>query len=252
MSIASPVDVFDSLTFLTKSALTRVRSSWYSIHVAVSTARHERAQATRRRVCAAARELFLTRGYSATTISEIARAAGVAQQTVYFVFGSKAALLATIMDIEIVGDENAVPLLQRPQVKRLSSIKSRVRRLEQIVAVATDITERLAPLYEIVRGGATDDEVRELLDRHEAQRWTSLHTMLVALDGELAAGVGVEDAADRLYALLSHDVYWLLVSRRGWSSARWRRYVATEAVAQLLGHERQRQPAHGNMHRPGW
>jgi len=35
---------------------------------------------------------------------------------------------------------------------------------------------------------------------------------------------------DRLYALLSHDVYWLLVRRRRWNGARWRQHVTEQAV----------------------
>jgi AcrR family transcriptional regulator len=202
--------------------------------VAVSTARHEKAQQTRRRICEAAKELFLEQGYAPTTITEIARAAGVAHQTVYFVFGTKAALLAAIMDMQIVGDLDPAPLLDRPQVKRLPTISTPARRLEQLVKVAADITERLAPLYEIVRGGASDAEVRELLDRHEAQRWQSLRAMSEQLAGELADGLEPDEAADRLYALLSHETYWLLVRRRGWTAGRWRRYINTEAAKQLL------------------
>jgi AcrR family transcriptional regulator len=200
----------------------------------MSTARHEKAQQTRRRICDAAKELFLEQGYAPTTITEIAKAAGVAHQTVYFVFGSKAALLAAIMDLQIVGDFEPAPLLDRPQVRRLQAIPTPARRLEQLVKVAADITERLAPLYEIVRGGASDAEVRELLDRHEAQRWQSLRAMSEQLDGELADGLELDEAADRLYALLSHETYWLLVRRRGWTASRWHRYLNAEAAKQLL------------------
>ncbi len=200
----------------------------------MSTARRAKAQETRRGICAAAKELFLARGYAATTIAEIAKAAGVAHQTVYFIFGSKAALLAAIMDLEIVGDSEPVSLLERPQVKSLPAITPAARRLEHIVHVAADVTERLAPLYEIVRSGAAEGEVGELLDRHEEQRWHSLRAMVAELEGSLADGVSIEDAADRLYVLLSHETYWLLVHRRGWAHERWRHFATTESAHQLL------------------
>lgn len=202
--------------------------------MAVSTAQHEKAQRTRNRICAAGKDLFLTRGYGATTINEIAKAAGVAHQTVYFVFGSKAALLAAILDSQIVGDLDPEPLLQRPHVRRLSAIADPARRLEQLVNVAADITDRLAPLYEIVRGGAADSEIRDLLDRHEDQRWRSINAMLTELEGDLADDVDDDDATDRLYALLSHETYWLLVQRRHWAKDRWRRYIQAEAANQLI------------------
>lgn len=200
----------------------------------VSTARHEKAQQTRQRICEAAKDLFLAQGYAATTITEIAKAAGVAHQTVYFVFGTKAALLAAIMDMQIVGDLEPAPLLERPQVRQLRELDAPEQRLQQVVTVAADITERLAPLYEIVRSGAADADVSGLLDRHEGQRWQSLRAMCQQLDGSLAAAVDLDEAADRLYALLSHETYWLLVQRRGWAADRWRRYIHAEAMNQLL------------------
>jgi AcrR family transcriptional regulator len=202
--------------------------------VVTSSTGQQRAQRTRRRICDAAKELFLTQGYTTTTIIDIARAAGVAHQTVYFVFGSKAALLSAIMDGEIVGDLDPIPLLERPHVKRIAQISDPVRRLHRVVAVSCDITQRLAPLYEIVRSGAAEAEVRELLDRHEDQRWHSHRALLSMLEDALPSGLDPDEAADRLYALLSHEVFWLLVHRRGWSARQWRQYVMNEAVRQIL------------------
>jgi AcrR family transcriptional regulator len=199
-----------------------------------SSIRQQRAQDTRQRICDAAKELFLDRGYTATTITEIGRAAGVAHQTVYFSFGSKAAVLSAIMDTEIVGDPDSVPLLERPQVARVARLADPQQRLQRTVTLSCDITQRLAPLYEIVRSGAADREVRDVLDRHEEQRWRTHRAFAAMLDGELRAELDLDEAADRLYTLLSHEVHWLLVHRRRWRAARWREYVATEAVRQLL------------------
>lgn len=202
--------------------------------MAASSTRQQRAQLTRQRICDAAKQLFLAKGYTTTTIIDIAAAAGVAHQTVYFVFGSKTAVLAAVMDGEIVGDLDAVPLLDRPHVHGIARIADPHRRLRRIVTVSCDITQRLAPLYEIVRSGAADGEVRDLLDRHEEQRWRTLRSFVGMLDGEFTGGLTAQEATDRLYALLSHDVYWLLVCRRGWNPTRWRRHVTEEAERQLL------------------
>lgn len=199
-----------------------------------SSTRQQRAEHTRQRICAAAKALFLDRGYTGTTIAEIAREAGVASQTVYFVFGSKAAVLSAVMDAEIVGDFAPVPLLDRPQVKALARITDPLRRMERIVALTCQITQRVAPVYEIVRSGAADQEVRDLLDRSEEGRWRSIRGFIGLAESDLAPGLTVEEAVDRLYALLSHDLYWLLVCRRGWSGARWRAYVTERARRELL------------------
>src|SRR5204863_8343832 len=55
-------------------------------------------EATRVRIIDAARVLFLEHGYARTTIADVARAAGVAPQTVYWAFGSKAGLVREIRD----------------------------------------------------------------------------------------------------------------------------------------------------------
>ena len=63
-------------------------------------ARTERAMATRQRVVAAATPLFVRDGYVETTMAGIARAAGVAVQTLYLSFGSKAAVLEAALAVE--------------------------------------------------------------------------------------------------------------------------------------------------------
>src|SRR5215207_6672140 len=77
----------------------------------------ERARATRRRIREAALRLFVELGYLATTIEAIAAEAAVAVQTVYFVFGSKRALLTEILDMATAGDEAPVPVVARPWVE---------------------------------------------------------------------------------------------------------------------------------------
>ncbi len=56
-----------------------------------------RGEATRQRLLAAAEELFGTRGYHATSITDITRQAGVAQGTFYLYFPSKRAIFAELV-----------------------------------------------------------------------------------------------------------------------------------------------------------
>ena len=79
-----------------------------------STRRQQQAQATRRQIIEAARQLFTERGYTGSTIDAIALQAGVAPETVYAIFGNKRAILARLLETSLVGDEEPVPLLQRP------------------------------------------------------------------------------------------------------------------------------------------
>ena len=62
------------------------------------TLRAERAAVTRRRIAEAARALFSRQGYGATTLTTIAGEAGVAVQTVYATYGSKAGILHALRE----------------------------------------------------------------------------------------------------------------------------------------------------------
>src|ERR1700735_3161228 len=58
------------------------------------TLRQEHRDATRRRIVAAARKVFVSKGYARATIEDITAAAGVSRATLYQHFDSKYALLA--------------------------------------------------------------------------------------------------------------------------------------------------------------
>src|SRR5271163_1591362 len=79
-----------------------------------SQLRAEQAEGTRQIVLEAATRLFVERGYAATSIDAIAEAAGVGRSTVFSAAGGKSWLLKTAYDRAIVGDDEPVPLLQRP------------------------------------------------------------------------------------------------------------------------------------------
>ena len=61
-----------------------------------STRRREQATETRARILRAAHDLFVTRGYGRTTIADVARAAGVAVETVYAAYRNKPTLLRQV------------------------------------------------------------------------------------------------------------------------------------------------------------
>uniref|UniRef100_UPI002455C999 helix-turn-helix domain-containing protein n=1 Tax=Nocardia farcinica TaxID=37329 RepID=UPI002455C999 len=76
--------------------------------------RAAKASANRAKMLAAARELFTTRGYTATTMKAIAEQAGMAVQTLYFTFATKRAILSELLDVEIAGDTEPVATMDRP------------------------------------------------------------------------------------------------------------------------------------------
>src|SRR6476646_6145232 len=82
--------------------------------------RRQRSQRTRARIVGAATGLFLDHGYVGSTIEEVAEQAGVAVQTVYYVFGTKPNLLAAVLDATVAGDIQPLPVLERGWVQDIS------------------------------------------------------------------------------------------------------------------------------------
>src|SRR5690554_89424 len=79
-----------------------------------ASGRQAEAGARRRRVIDSARELFLERGFAATSIADVAEAASVSPQMIYASFGGKAGILAGVVDLTAGGDDDNVLLRERP------------------------------------------------------------------------------------------------------------------------------------------
>src|SRR6266508_5327046 len=76
--------------------------------------RRERAKATHWRIVKAAYTLFCARGYAGTTMAQIAEAAGVAVQTVYFTFHTKSAVLSRAYDFAVMGEDEPLTPDKQP------------------------------------------------------------------------------------------------------------------------------------------
>ena len=82
-----------------------------------STLREEQARATRRAIVEAGAALFVERGFAGTTVDAIAERAGVSRKTVFTSVGGKVAVLKDAFDWALAGDDEPVPLGDRPAVR---------------------------------------------------------------------------------------------------------------------------------------
>jgi AcrR family transcriptional regulator len=199
--------------------------------------RAERARLTRRGIVAAAAGLFLERGYGATKLDQVAERAGVAVQTVYFHFGNKATLLKEALDVAAVGDDEPVPLLERPWLDALKAESDPVRAIALWAASGRGILERIAPLMSVVRGSVgADPDLAAQWDANEQQRRTAFRALaeILADRGVLRAGLGVEDAAELAFLIQSVDNYLVATRVLGWSPERWERTTVSLLAAALL------------------
>ncbi|GIG86842.1 TetR/AcrR family transcriptional regulator [Plantactinospora endophytica] len=198
--------------------------------------RADRARQTRRKIVEAARELFVERGYGATTLQDIADRAGVAVQTIYFTFGNKRSVLKELGDVTIAGDDEPVATMDRPWFRRAIAADTVDGQLRELVPGARGILERIAPIAEVLRTAAMiEPEVAQLWRPDADPRFTVYATAADALvtKPDARAGLSAGEAADVLFGLLSPELYLVFVRDRGWSPQRWERWVTETLRAQL-------------------
>lgn len=202
-----------------------------------------RTRLARAAVIDAARSLFPERGYGATTIEAISERADVPPATVYRLFSSKHGILKALFDVSIVGDHDAVPMVDRPEVRSLVDHSDPHEQLAGFVSITARVNERIAPLYRIlVSAAGTDSDAAALLDKLTRQRREGQRTIARALAraGSLRRELRERDAADIIHALMSPELYRLLVIDRAWKRDRYERWLAETLEHQLLAHERDR------------
>jgi AcrR family transcriptional regulator len=211
--------------------------------------RADRARETRRRIAAAARELFVEQGYGATSLQEIAVRAGVAVQTIYFVFGNKRTLLKEVVDTTIAGDDEPVPVMQRSWFRESLDAATAEEQLRRHVHGTRMILERVAPITMVMETAIASDPEVAALWPHDGDagsgalpprttwppRYRGHLTAAQALVTKPGArdGMTAERAADLLYGLLSPALYLIFVRDRAWTPETWEDWVYETLRSQL-------------------
>ncbi len=202
-----------------------------------SRSRREAAQGTRQSILDAARRLFLEKGYAATTMPEIARAAGIALDTVYAAVGKKPSLFRLLVEAAISGSDRAVPAEERDYVRAIHQEADAARKLKLYAAALRRIQPRLAPLFRVLQGAAPLDRELDALWQGISQRRARNMRLLarnLAATGRLRPDLSVGKAADIIWSMNSPEFYLLLVEQRGWSPGAFERWLADAWVRLLL------------------
>jgi AcrR family transcriptional regulator len=175
--------------------------------------RQKREPPGRAAIANAARKLFVERGYAGTTIEAIAQEAGYAVPTVYFHFGTKAAIVGYLIDK--MEAEDIVPVFQ----KSLQQANPH-RMLEGTAHIARITCDRWWDVYLVVRSaGRADPALSEASKKLDSGRLYGLRLFAEALErgGHLRIGLNATRATDIMWALASEDTYQRLVVERGWT-----------------------------------
>jgi AcrR family transcriptional regulator len=202
-----------------------------------STHRERQARETRQRILAAAHDLFTRHGYVATTIEQIATAAGVARPTVFTAVGNKRQIIKLVRDFALAGDEEPVPIPQREWMRRVLDNPDQRQALAFYVENLKAMYGRAAAIELAIEAAAdADPEIRDLYSVSLAQRRRGCGLIVKALADKrpLRNGLNVERATDILFALASPALYRLLVHVRKWPPDRYQRWLVDVLVSELL------------------
>lgn len=181
---------------------------------------------TRRRILDAARQLFFRDGYAVTTLKAVAVEAAVAVQTVYAVFGSKAAILSELRAMVVnlpeadatLSAAAAEPTLERRLAGFARSIRLRWTLGGDIVKVNEDAAR-------------ADSSIRVEVAATLAQRRDGIAWFVRKLELDVAPGIDVGSATAVVDALTLYDLYAQLVGFHGWSPGAYEAWLTDQLVA---------------------
>lgn len=210
--------------------------------------RAERALATRRRMVRAAYKLFCKHGYPGTTINAVAEASAVAVPTVYYTFGTKAALLSESLGAAVVGfDRWREPPREPVDTAEMMSwhawwadfkaAPTAAQALDLFVTNGCVILKRVGPLVAALHGASGDPKAAEVARISEQRREDSYRAMVHAMARKpsgLHRGITEATATDIVVALFSAELYQALAAGRGWSANQCTAFFKEILATQLL------------------
>ena len=204
-----------------------------------SPRRRQQAAETRTDILGAAGVLFRKSGYAGVPMAAIATKADVAVETIYRVFGTKAALFRAVVEAAVAGGaaRAETPVEARPAIRAIIEETEPLRQVALYAATQPGIHRRSGPLLRALSAAAVSD-------RDLATLWATIEDArlagqarfagMLAERGVLRAEVDADRARDLAWTLCSLAIYDALVGARGWSEERYRDWLTEALVRELL------------------
>lgn len=196
----------------------------------VKDLRAARVAETEERILTAARALFLSDGYTATTLAAVADAARVGHRTVYARFGTKAALLKRVVDVAVAGDARPVEMTGRDWFQAALTAPTLGERAEAYARGVSALMARAGDLIAIAWQAEPAEPVIAAAGRagREATRdAVRLFCTRLRDDGLIPASCDITWLADTA-SLLSQAQTWLLGrDTLGWTGDQYSHWLAT-------------------------
>jgi AcrR family transcriptional regulator len=192
--------------------------------------RQEQARTTRNRIIDAARRLLVGGTYSAVTMDEIAKEAGVSYQTVYSIFGTKIQLAEAVISEGFSHLAEALNLLQAARGSADPDLW-----LRTVARVWRAIYEPCADLLRFTQESG-DPALQEHYRQVQASRLNRLKEVVPVLEqsGRLRRSLTPADALDVMWAMTSPDCYTKFVFQRKWQPDRFEEWLASALIDLLL------------------
>jgi len=191
--------------------------------------RAARRAATEARLVDAATELFVTRGYAATTLADVAERAELAARTLYLHFATKAELLRRCIGVAIVGDAAPVPLAERGWLEATMTAPTLDERIDLMAAVTAQLMRRSGALLDVARqAAASEPEIAVAAQQGRDATRRSVHEFWrrSADDGFLPAGTDLRWLSETGSLLAQADTYLLLRATTDWDHDDYERWLA--------------------------
>jgi len=199
-----------------------------------ATRRRDAAARTRERVLDTAETLFLRHGYAATTVTAIARAAGVSDVLLYKSFGGKAGLVLAIQRRGLAG-AGPVPAPHRSD-QAAAEERSAVELICTWAHLAGEVAPRATPITLLVCDAAAQHQelvrVQAEIDRQRLDRMTLNAHRLTHRPGT-RTDLSIEQIRDVLWTYSAPQIYDLLVLRRRWPIPAYVDFLTTGMTSQL-------------------
>jgi AcrR family transcriptional regulator len=202
-----------------------------------STGRLARAAENRERILRSAHDLFVANGFAGTTISAVANAAQVSNPTVYAGFETKAKLLRRCIEVALAGDDDDVPVPDRPLSRWVFDTSDPRELLSRYAVMMTQLAASAGSIYEVlVRAADAEPELAALVAEFEGQRLRASMMVAEAIQerGGLAPGLTVAQARDAVFVCNAPELYAVLTRKRRWSTKRYTAWARSTLIKLVI------------------
>ena len=203
-----------------------------------SPVRRERALETERRILTAAATAFAETGYVGTSLAAIANAAGVNPRTVYKVFSTKVRLLSRLVDVSMVGDQEAVPVAGRSWALDAFEAPTGTERVGAFAAAIRRVMQSAGAVFRTAAQAAVaDPEASALWRLGQNRRQQDAAAFVVALHdaSHLRSDRTPDEATASVWLLTSPETYLQMTDGLAWNPDQYEQWLRQSLLELLLG-----------------